>query len=57
MVTRTYCWSMGHKLKGQPLVEFAHAQDLGGGAGTELRVKVATLRIKSGIPAARAPLI
>ncbi|KDR22706.1 Inhibin beta chain, partial [Zootermopsis nevadensis] len=33
----------GHTLNGQPLLEFSHAQELGGVAGTELRVKAATL--------------
>lgn len=38
--------STGHTLNGQPLLEFAHPHDLGGGAGTELRVKAATLWVR-----------
>ncbi|XP_069678472.1 uncharacterized protein Actbeta isoform X2 [Periplaneta americana] len=39
----------GHTLNGQTLLEFSHAQDLGGGAGgagSELRVKAATLWVR-----------
>lgn len=38
--------STGHTLNGQPLLEFAHPHDLGGGAGTQLRVKAATLWVR-----------
>lgn len=39
----------GHTLNGQPLLEFSHAHDVGGaagGAGSELRVKAATLWVR-----------
>lgn len=45
-VSNQYKWSTGHTLNGQPLLEFAHPHDLGGGAGTELRVKAATLWVR-----------